>query len=136
MQTTFTAYTNLYTPTGTLRDLHQRGQAVRLHPDAAAAREDSRPDDTIVEVTFRIPASASFVLYFWDKDEFSIYAQGSEFAAVYAEAAKVVRPNPHRAASTGIRITGALTGSTIVPVAKYAVALLAVDEAAGELAAA
>lgn len=132
---TFIAYTNRFTETETLRDLHQRGRAVRLHPEPASARDDSRPEDTIVAVTFRIPDGASFVLYSWDDEEFSVYAQGPDFAAVYAEAAKAMRSNPLRALSTAIRIAGAHAGSTIVPVAKYATTLTAVS-AATELAAA
>ncbi|HEX9225182.1 MAG TPA: hypothetical protein VF885_00830 [Arthrobacter sp.] len=133
---TFTAYTSLYTSTGTIRDIRQRGQALRLHPDPEAARRDSRSEDPIVEVEFRIPAGASFVLYFWDKNEFSIYGRGNDFADAYAEAAASARSNPHRALSTAINTPGAHTGSTVVPVARYATALTVVSDAAGELAAA
>lgn len=139
---TFTAFTNLYTSTGTIRDIRQRAQALRLHPDREAARRDSRSGDTIVEVEFRIPAGATFVLYFWDKNEFSIYGRGSDFADAYAEAAKAVRANPHRALATAISTAGIHAGTTVVPVAKYATALTAVsdstasDDAAVELAAA
>lgn len=132
---TFTAYTNRYTETETVRDIHQRGRAVRLHPDPDAARADSRPEDTIVEVTFRIPAGATFVLYSWDNEEFCVYGQGPDFAAAYADA-KTARDSSHRALSTAVSVAGVHAGSTIVPVAKYATALTEVSDAAGELAAA
>jgi hypothetical protein len=125
---TFTAYTNSHTAMDTVRDLHQRGRAVRLHPDPEAARNDSRPGDPIVKVAFQLPPGATFVLYTWEDDQFIVHAQGPDFAAAYADAAKAGRADQHRALSTAVQVSGAHAGSTIVPVARYATALTSVPE--------
>lgn len=129
---TFIAYTNLYTATDTLRDIHQRGRAVRLHPDPETAADQSRPDDTIVEVTFRIPDGATFVLYTWEQDQFVIFATSPDFPTAYATARKTEDRTP---LSTAVSVDGKSSGTAIIPVAKYATALTPVTGAT-ELAAA
>jgi hypothetical protein len=128
----FTAYTNLYTDSDTLRDIHQRGRAVRLHPDPETAADQSRPEDTIVEVTFRIPDGSTFVLYTWEQDQFVIFATAPDFPTAYATARKTEVRTP---LSTAVSVDGKSSGTAIIPVAKYATALTPVTGAT-ELAAA
>jgi hypothetical protein len=116
----FTAFTNLYTDTDTLRDIKQRGRAVRLHPDPMTAAEHSRPDDTIVEVSFLIPDGATFMLYTWEKDQFVIFGTGPDFTAAYAAAQKT---GGNADLSTAVSIAGKSAGTAVIPVARYATAL-------------
>lgn len=129
---TFTAYTNLYTDTDTLRDIHQRGRAVRLHPDPETAADRSRPNDTIVEVTFSIPDDATFVLYTWEQDSFVIFATSPDFPTAYAAAQNTGESTP---LSTAVSVAGKSSGTAIIPVAKYATALAPVTGATERAAA-
>lgn len=130
---TVTAFTNLYTETGTIRDVKQRGRAARLHPDADRARDDSRDDDTIVEVSFSIPDDAGFMFYSGAGEDFIVYAQGPDFPATYAEAVKAAGGHPMTATITTGKLGG---GVAILPLVQFATELRGVadDHAEGQMA--
>jgi hypothetical protein len=122
---TLTAFTSLYTETGTIRDVKQRGRAARIHPDAVTARDDARDNDIIAEVSFSIPDDAGYLFYNGVGEDFIVYAQGPDFPATYAEAVK---------ASAGRQMTATITtgkpggGVSIRPLVQFATGLRVVTE--------